>query len=531
MKIKKAIFMILIGLIFTTTDVYAKQTFPSYSSTPAGTYCKYSIGVSSGPYKDKEIYFVVSNGSLKWIDPVTNQIKSSGDRWDTDGWAKQTVSYDSSVASKMITDNVMTKCDEIFFKQSGDDLKISSELEMNSEGSSEGILMNGTAVINDTYTEIECPTIAGNTCLNGDACSSEGLPTSKVTNIVVKLKSDGEIVGVASGGYTVTIAQDVKEAKSLFTTNSCPNLYTKCSKKDDEQVCLVSRIKENVLCDVNQDDVCAKNQQKDLSKNNCKDSTEYDAEYDRILADMKAAFQSDMSGYNSYDSLIRLIGTDNCGNVGNHFNSIGSRYISQIKKINGVINCKIDAESAKKKEEEFKTTTNSIAASYVKAIENKINQLKASGAITTAQADELLKLYKCVKDQVDKAQENMISSVENFNLSEHGGIGYDSDVIDCEGLLGESVLDDINKILTWIKIGVPILLILLGSLDFGKAVISDDPKTFSKAGSNFIKRMIAAIAIFFAPFIIMYLLDHIDKIAGGCDIRDLYKGVIMLWTI
>ena len=89
-----------------------------------------------------------------------------------------------------------------------------------------------------------------------------------------------------------------------------------------------------------------------------------------------------------------------------------------------------------------------------------------------------------------------------------------------QGLLGQDLLDDISTVFTWIKITVPILLILLGSIDFGKAVLSDDQQELKKATSKFIKRCIIAVAIFFIPTIIMYLISFIDKIADvSCDVR------------
>lgn len=90
----------------------------------------------------------------------------------------------------------------------------------------------------------------------------------------------------------------------------------------------------------------------------------------------------------------------------------------------------------------------------------------------------------------------------------------------CEGILGEDLLNDISTILTWIRIAAPILLIVLGCVDFAGAVLSDDQQALKKATGKFVKRCIAAAAIFFIPSIIMYLLSFIDKIADvSCDIR------------
>lgn len=90
----------------------------------------------------------------------------------------------------------------------------------------------------------------------------------------------------------------------------------------------------------------------------------------------------------------------------------------------------------------------------------------------------------------------------------------------CEGLLGEDLLNDISLVFTWIRIAVPILVIILGSTDFARAVLADDQQELKKATSRFTKRCIIAVAIFFVPSIIMYLLSFIDKIADvSCDIR------------
>ena len=90
----------------------------------------------------------------------------------------------------------------------------------------------------------------------------------------------------------------------------------------------------------------------------------------------------------------------------------------------------------------------------------------------------------------------------------------------CEGLFGPDLLDDISTVLTWIRIAVPIIVIVLGSVDFAKAVISDDQQQIKKSTSTFVKRCIIAVALFFVPTLIMYILSFIDMIADvSCDIR------------
>ena len=62
-----------------------------------------------------------------------------------------------------------------------------------------------------------------------------------------------------------------------------------------------------------------------------------------------------------------------------------------------------------------------------------------------------------------------------------------------------------------IKWGTPILLLVLTSFDFAKVVFSGDSKGMDKAKSNFLKRSIAALIIFFAPEIIELIAGFIER--------------------
>lgn len=65
-----------------------------------------------------------------------------------------------------------------------------------------------------------------------------------------------------------------------------------------------------------------------------------------------------------------------------------------------------------------------------------------------------------------------------------------------------------------IQIGIPILLIVLGTIDLGKAVMSSDEKEVKGATSKLIKRVMMAVAIFFVVTIItlvMNLFTNVDS--------------------
>lgn len=60
----------------------------------------------------------------------------------------------------------------------------------------------------------------------------------------------------------------------------------------------------------------------------------------------------------------------------------------------------------------------------------------------------------------------------------------------------------VGKAIYILKILIPIILIVLGMIDFGKAVISSDEKAVSKAAKSLLNRVIAGVCIFFVPTII-----------------------------
>lgn len=97
----------------------------------------------------------------------------------------------------------------------------------------------------------------------------------------------------------------------------------------------------------------------------------------------------------------------------------------------------------------------------------------------------------------------------------------------CEEILGDTI-DIINEVLNWIKILAPILLILFGSIDFAKAVLTDDDKALKKATGDFVKRAIAAATLFFVPLIVNLLLglDGIKDVVGEALCEGIGKVVI-----
>lgn len=88
---------------------------------------------------------------------------------------------------------------------------------------------------------------------------------------------------------------------------------------------------------------------------------------------------------------------------------------------------------------------------------------------------------------------------------------------DCEGILGDDLLDLINKVFRWIQIIAPIFVIIMGSIDFAGAILQDDKDALKKASSKFVKRLIIAVALFFIPMILDFILNIFNDITGAAS--------------
>ncbi len=68
-----------------------------------------------------------------------------------------------------------------------------------------------------------------------------------------------------------------------------------------------------------------------------------------------------------------------------------------------------------------------------------------------------------------------------------------------------------DGVIPLIQIGIPIILIVLGMLDLGKAVMASKEDEIKSAQKLLIKRAIYAVAIFFVVFVVQVVFGLIDN--------------------
>lgn len=118
-------------------------------------------------------------------------------------------------------------------------------------------------------------------------------------------------------------------------------------------------------------------------------------------------------------------------------------------------------------------------------------------------------------------------------LEKEGLIKYDPNIKEytCETiteLFGDPKKPDsirymLNEILGFIRVMVPILIILFGTLDFAKAVIAGKEDNMRKARTDFVKRIIAGVAVFLVPTLVNIIMELADIVWQGtgyvsCDL-------------
>lgn len=92
----------------------------------------------------------------------------------------------------------------------------------------------------------------------------------------------------------------------------------------------------------------------------------------------------------------------------------------------------------------------------------------------------------------------------------------------CEEVLGEKgVPDTIASIIHYIYLGIqviiPVLLIIFGMIELGKAITSQKEDEIKKAQSGFLKKLVVAILVFLVLTITQFVFDFAS---GGDSEKD-----------
>lgn len=99
--------------------------------------------------------------------------------------------------------------------------------------------------------------------------------------------------------------------------------------------------------------------------------------------------------------------------------------------------------------------------------------------------------------------------------------------VDCSALMPLIKLIK-NGVIPLIQLGIPIILILLGMLDLGKAVVASKEDEIKNAQKLLVKRAVYAIAIFFVVLIVQVVFGLLSS--AGDDYGEQGKTWQSCWN-
>lgn len=165
----------------------------------------------------------------------------------------------------------------------------------------------------------------------------------------------------------------------------------------------------------------------------------------------------------------------------------------------------------------IKNRESQLEASIKNIGENKKNQAetwmkeKGTDAETIREQKELYDKNVAKKlEEANEAKEKNNSSVSNLidDIKDSQEIPEDCGIF-------SDIMPYLELVFKWIRILVPIALIIFGVMDFTMPIISNDKDALNKATAKFIKRCIIAIIIFFVPTIVEILLKVYNESTGA----------------
>ena len=123
-----------------------------------------------------------------------------------------------------------------------------------------------------------------------------------------------------------------------------------------------------------------------------------------------------------------------------------------------------------------------------------------------------------------EAKTNLVSDnllIMTFDSSDLEIGSTKTEEIHCESIFKDkdgnynALYETLQDVFSFIKFLAPILVVVLSSIDYIKAITSHDAEGLKKANEKFIKRLIIGIILFLLPFI----LDFIFEIFGIYDLE------------
>lgn len=183
-------------------------------------------------------------------------------------------------------------------------------------------------------------------------------------------------------------------------------------------------------------------------------------------------------------------------------------------------------KSIQQKEEELASTIRTKLMNKRNIVKGWMQETGVDEATINQQNEQF---NRNILNSVDKMTDT-IDDVNDKVKNEINKINDDQELVVANCGMFSDIMPYLKKVFTWIRILVPVALIVFGFVDFTTPVISNDKDALSKATSRFIKRCIIGVIIFFVPTILNLLLGiYNDATGANATTCGLGKILINFW--
>lgn len=143
---------------------------------------------------------------------------------------------------------------------------------------------------------------------------------------------------------------------------------------------------------------------------------------------------------------------------------------------------------------------------------------------SSVNADPTSSIIDNNKDTIEQTKK--VAENSNKTENEKQETQKTEDVVDCYGIFGDPSKEDstiymIQKVLNYIKVLAPLLVVLLSGIDFAKNAMSGDQDEMKKATKKLVTRLACAVGVFLAPFLTGFIINFINKTSRDttCNIK------------
>lgn len=372
------------------------------------------------------------------------------------------------------------------------------------------------------------PCIANNSCIL--LCSYKNNFNGIIRNINIVYQYNGNWLVTYDGGKKGLLYKEKAGSfTKVFSDDGSPDIFWEVGYNQDNFQCpkfgYFDRNMRVELCFDDDGTTC---------EDKISDKIWFSTKFGTYDKDFKAG--SEKLDYNVYDQFYTYFNSENsvlgdisCDDIATgKFDAADNEAIrSDMEKdiITNFLNNNKAPEFMKKylQDNNFKSLIANAANKKKEQCNKENDEMHANGQVSDDEYQERQdNINKIDPDNFEDAAEDVIESMPVEDMQEEMGEASNvtlpntvSGIDLCSQNGVKHVLHVVGYLLFAAKIAVPLLLVVMGTMDFAKALTDSDDKGTKDALAKLIKRIIAGVIIFFIPTIFNFTFSLIDDVVNN----------------